>query len=167
MFICRTCITDNNSKWFGSRPKTRNCQECVQIRHSLGCLDVEEKSFTNSNVAVKRSCIWSQVQQLWVGRAHSLACKQHKFHSAICQSDRPYSLSVPDINSTGNFLSLSSCESLVMGSPKHMQFTQEAVQTSHTLCGTIPARSTLYDGQAASCLASFNVCVSEVVACSS
>lgn len=50
-----------------------------------------------------------------------------------------------------------------MGSPKHVQSTQEAVQTSHT----IPARSTLYGGQAASCLASFKVCVSEVVACSS
>ena len=54
-----------------------------------------------------------------------------------------------------------------MGSPKHVQSTQEAVQTSHTLCGTIPARSTFYGGQAASCLVSFKVCVSEVVACSS
>ena len=29
MFICRRCIPDSNSKWFGSRPKTRNWQECV------------------------------------------------------------------------------------------------------------------------------------------
>lgn len=56
MFICRGCIQNSNSKWFGSRPKTRNWQECVQIRRrTRGCFDVEEKRFTNSNMAVKRS----------------------------------------------------------------------------------------------------------------